>query len=168
MPGPDIWGPHGWKFIHYITLGYPANPTKKDKQEYYDFFMNLSNVIPCSVCENHFKEHLKITPLDEEALSSKENLMAWGITMHNHVNARNNKKIHSVRDALRAIIENDDRCIIKKNEELKISSPDKFDNFTNNNNSTNNSMNNITLYLSISIIINVLLIFYLLYKNKIF
>ena len=96
--------------------------------------------------------------------------MAWGITMHNHVNARNNKKIHSVRDALRAIIENDDRCILKKNEQLKNKSIDKFDNNNSMNNSTNNnnSMNNITLYLSISIIIIVLLILYLLLKNKIF
>ncbi len=161
MPGPDIWGPHGWKFIHYITLGYPSNPTAKDKEQYYDFFMNLANVIPCSVCESHFKEHLNITPLDDDALSSRENLMAWGITMHNHVNARNNKKIYSVRDALKAIIENDDKCIIKKNEELKNKSIDKFDNSTNNN-------SKLTLYLSISIIINILLVLYLLYKNKIF
>ncbi len=166
MPGPEIWGPHGWKFIHYITLGYPSNPTTKDKQQYFDFFMNLANVIPCSVCENHFKEHLNITPLDDDALSSRENLMAWGITMHNHVNARNNKKIYSVRDALRAIIENDDKCIIKKNEELKNVSINKFENNLTENCINNN--NNFTLYLSISIIINVLLLFYLLYKNKIF
>ncbi len=169
MPGPEIWGPHGWKFIHYITLGYPSNPTNKDKEEYYDFFMNLANVIPCSICENHFKEHLKITPLDDDALSSRENLMAWGITMHNHVNARNSKKIYSVKDALRAIIENDDRCILKKNEELKNTSidiSDKSEKFENN--STNNSSNNMTLFLSISIIINILLILYLLLKNKLF
>jgi hypothetical protein len=164
MPGPDVWGPHGWKFIHYITLGYPSNPTNKDKQMYYDFFMNLANVIPCSVCESHFKEHLKITPLDDDALSSKENLMAWGITMHNHVNASNSKKIYSVKDALRAIIENDDRCIVKKNKEVEKE-------LLVNNKSQETSIksdNNFKLILSISIIINVLLILYLLFKNKIF
>ena len=31
MSGPDVWGPHGWKFIHYVTLGYPDKPTKEDK-----------------------------------------------------------------------------------------------------------------------------------------
>ena len=32
MSGPNVWGPHGWKFIHYITLGYPRKPTNKIKQ----------------------------------------------------------------------------------------------------------------------------------------
>jgi hypothetical protein len=164
MPGPDIWGPHGWKFIHYITLGYPNNPTNKDKEKYFDFFMNLANVIPCSVCESHFKEHLKITPLDDEALSSRENLMAWGIEMHNHVNASNSKKIYSVKDALRAIIENDDRCIIKKaNENESISKSNKSNKIMEK---FNNSSSNYTLYLSISILINIILILYLLFKNK--
>ena len=164
MPGPDVWGPHGWKFIHYITLGYPANPSNKDKENYYDFFMNLANVIPCSVCESHFKEHLKITPLDNEALSSRENLMAWGITMHNHVNASNSKKIYSVKDALRAIIENDDRCILKKNQ---LTEKEQFvDN--KQKESFTESDNNFKLILSVSIIVNILLILYLLFKNKIF
>lgn len=158
MPGPDIWGPHGWKFIHYITLGYPAHPSNKDKENYYDFFMNLANVIPCSICEDHFKEHLKITPLDNEALSSRENLMAWGIAMHNHVNARNSKKIYSVKDALRAIIENDDRCIINREKEK---TKEHFQSQVEPN-------NNIKFILGLSIIINILLILYLIFKNKMF
>ena len=27
MITPEIWGPHGWKFMHYVTLGYPLYPT---------------------------------------------------------------------------------------------------------------------------------------------
>ena len=34
MSGPDKWGPHGWKFIHYVTLGYPHKPSKSDKLKY--------------------------------------------------------------------------------------------------------------------------------------
>ncbi len=161
MPGPDIWGPHGWKFIHYITLGYPSHPTNKDKKDYYEFFTSLSNVIPCSICESHFKEHLTITPLDNEALSSRENLMAWGIAMHNHVNARNSKKIYSVKDALRAIIENDDRCIINKDKEMI------KETMENNMNKTMNNNKNM-LFLSISVIINILLVLFILFKNKIY
>jgi hypothetical protein len=41
MSGPDVWGPHGWKFIHYITLGYPTNPTQEDKTKYANFFNAL-------------------------------------------------------------------------------------------------------------------------------
>ena len=31
---PDIWGPHGWKFLHYISFGYPENPTINIKNQY--------------------------------------------------------------------------------------------------------------------------------------
>ena len=159
MPGPDIWGPHGWKFIHYITLGYPNNPTEQDKKKYYNFFMDLSYVIPCGICGNHFKQHLDITPLNDEALKDKESLMTWGIMMHNHVNAKNNKKIKSIKDAIDAIIKNDDKCIVFS---------DKAINFKNNKlNVEKFNNNNSSLILSISIILNILLILYLLYKlNK--
>jgi hypothetical protein len=171
MPGPDIWGPHGWKFIHYITLGYPNNPTEEQKKNYYNFFIALSKVIPCSICGAHFREHLEITPLDEEALKNKDSLMAWGIKMHNHVNAKNNKKIHSIKDAIKAIINNDDKCIVFDDEQIPMNNifnnfkKEKFNNqkksvekFNNNSSST---------ILIISIIINIILILYLLYKlNK--
>ena len=32
--GPDSWGPHGWKFIHYVALNYPNNPNLQIKQNY--------------------------------------------------------------------------------------------------------------------------------------
>ncbi len=166
MPGPDIWGPHGWKFIHYITLGYPLRPTEQDKNKYFNFFMSLSDVIPCHICADHFKEHLEITPLDDEALSSKDELMKWAINMHNHVNARNGKKIYSVREAIKAIIENDDKCIIlqdnKPKENIKNKTQEKFN---SNNNSKDTKDNLSTIILSISIIINILLICYLLFKK---
>lgn len=169
MPGPDIWGPHGWKFIHYITLGYPNNPTEQDKKKYYNFFMDLSNVIPCGVCGNHFKQHLEITPLDDEALKNKESLMTWGIMMHNHVNAKNNKKIQSIKDAIDAIIKNDDKCIIFDEEQIL----NNITNFKNNKLKENSNIkskvekfnnNTSSLILSISIILNFLLILFLLYK----
>ncbi len=176
MPGPDIWGPHGWKFIHYITLGYPNNPTEEQKKNYYNFFMDLANVVPCSICGNHFKQHLEITPLDHNALKNKETLMAWAIEMHNHVNAKNGKKIYSIKDAIDAIIKNDDRCLILeddrepkplykksyKNENMmntliKKHNVEKF---------SNTSSTSCSTILSISIILNVLLILYLLFKFK--
>ena len=29
--GPDVWGPHAWKFLHFVSLGYPDYPTNEDK-----------------------------------------------------------------------------------------------------------------------------------------
>jgi hypothetical protein len=171
MPGPDIWGPHGWKFIHYITLGYPNNPTEEQKRNYYNFFMALSNVIPCGICGAHFREHLKITPLDDNALKDKESLMAWGIKMHNHVNAKNGKKIYSIKEGIDAIIKNDDTCIVIEEDEITLYKKykDKFNNsnLTKKQTVENFNNNSSSTILTISIIINIILIIYLLYKlNK--
>ena len=61
--GPDTWGPEGWKFIHYVTIGYPRNPTNQDKIKYRNFLTSLQDVIPCSICANNYKKHLIEYPL---------------------------------------------------------------------------------------------------------
>jgi hypothetical protein len=99
MPGPDIWGPPGWKFIHYVTLGYPDKPSDDIKKKYYDYFISLKNVIPCSVCANHYAANLEKTPLNDAALSNKDTLIKWGIDMHNHVNKLNNKRVYTYDEA---------------------------------------------------------------------
>ena len=105
--GPDTWGPHGWKFIHFITMAYPDHPSRYDKQNYKNFFLNLSHVIPCSLCADNYKDHLRQYPLTEEVLSNQENLMKWGIKMHNLVNEENQKKIFSNEEAYKLISKED-------------------------------------------------------------
>ena len=110
MSGPDVWGPHGWKFIHYVTLGYPNNPSQEDKQKYFNFFNSLKNVIPCSICGNNFIEHLNINPLNDKVLSNKRKLIEWGIKMHNLTNLENKKKTFSLEEGFNEIIKNKDDC----------------------------------------------------------
>ena len=106
LTGPAAWGPHGWKFIHYITLGYPNNPTEETKNNYLKFFNMLKNVIPCSICGNNYKSHLLEFPLTEEILNDKQAFINWGITMHNLVNISTNKKEYSYEEGLQEIIKN--------------------------------------------------------------
>jgi hypothetical protein len=117
MSGPDVWGPHGWKFIHYITLGYPSNPTKEDKSKYANFFNSLQYVIPCSICGAHFRENLKNNPINDNILSSKVKLIEWGINIHNLVNKSNNKKQYTYEEGLNEILMNSkDKCVIDNPE----------------------------------------------------
>lgn len=114
MSGPEIWGPHGWKFIHFITLGYPNLPTNEEKQKYFNFFYSLQYVIPCSSCGENFKKHLELYPLTDEILSNKIKFINWGIKMHNLTNYENNKKILSFDNAYRLILNNQYYCNPKK------------------------------------------------------
>ena len=35
---PNVWGNHGWGFIHYVALGYPDEPSMIDINNYKSFF----------------------------------------------------------------------------------------------------------------------------------
>ena len=106
---PEIWGPHGWKFIHYVTLGYPEKPTPAQKEKYKAFLVLLKDVLPCSLCANHYGENLKKQPLTDEIMNSRENLIKWGIEIHNIVNESKNKTIIKYIDA-RRLIDTDTQC----------------------------------------------------------
>ena len=106
MSGPEVWGPHGWKFIHYITLGYPYNPTNEIKNRYLNFFNSLKLVIPCSICGANFIKHMQEYPLTDKILSNKMEFINWGILMHNLVNLSNNKKEYSNSEGFEEIKKN--------------------------------------------------------------
>jgi hypothetical protein len=59
--GPDAWGPHAWKFLHYVSLGYSDRPTKEDKEKYKSFFLLLQDVLPCSICTQACKNAIEKT-----------------------------------------------------------------------------------------------------------
>ena len=99
-----IWGPHGWKFLHYVTLGYPMNPTNQDKENYKQFFYSLSNVIPCQKCSENFKQNLTTYPI-EPALENKESLIKWLIDIHNSVNEELEKPIMDYNTAIQLYLE---------------------------------------------------------------
>ena len=82
---PKVWGSHAWIFLHTITLNYPDEPTKFDKENYKKFFENLSHVIPCEVCKSHYKQNIKKYPIQ---LESKETLTRWLHKIHNIVNVK--------------------------------------------------------------------------------
>jgi len=121
MAGPDQWGPHGWKFIHYVTMGYPDKPTKNDMIKYKNFLESIGDVLPCIICANHYKNHLIEHPIDKSVLQNKRTLMAWAVKVHNIVNENNGKKVYSLNEALRKIHKDNDTCKIENFAEVKSS-----------------------------------------------
>ena len=91
---PEIWGPHGWYFLHSITLAYPDNPTNDDKMYHKNFFESLKNILPCEKCRNHYDQTLTTYPI-EKHLENKESLFKWLVDVHNRVNIDNGKREYS-------------------------------------------------------------------------
>lgn len=94
---PNIWGPHGWIFLHTITLNYPKTPTEQDKQNYKNFFNNLLYVLPCNNCAHNYQLHLKKYPI-HNFLNTRTHLIKWLIQIHNEVNSILNKPQFSYSD----------------------------------------------------------------------
>lgn len=148
--GPDTWGPHGWKFIHFIALGYPNNPNEEDKEKYKNFFYLLGDMIPCVLCADHYKKNLKKINIDLY-LNSKKDLIYWTILMHNEVNKSNGKKIYNFDEGVKMII--DGQGPIKCSEEFS------------NTNANNSSKSNNYILIGFLVIIIILLLLYIYKRN---
>ena len=161
--GPDTWGPVVWHALHYITLGYPTNPSEEKKQKYKQFFTLLSDVIPCSICATHYSENLLKMPLSDEVLSTKESLIKWLIDVHNVVNEMTNKPIVKYKDA-RQLIEKDKDCKHKIDiQPLEKDNPEVIIKSNNNNNIFN--INN--MYYLFGLLLLIIFITFMLKKKNV-
>lgn len=100
---PDKWGPSGWRFFHYATLAYPIDPVSSDKLNMLNFIESFGKILPCNTCRNHFKNNLIINPITDSVLSSRNNLVSWGIDMHNLVNKQLGKKVYTQKEAMESL-----------------------------------------------------------------
>lgn len=162
--GPDIWGPHGWKFLHFVTLGYPKNPTNEDKINYKTYLMLISSILPCSICSSHYAKNLKKYPITDEILEDNMKLFNWSVDMHNEVNILNGKKTIDYDTALNLLISN------FKNENIEnhqiTHTTNKVQNNKVENNLFKNKKNDFMNYIILFFIL-VFIIIYLYYmKNK--
>ena len=90
---PIVWGPHLWFFMHTLSFNYPDKPTVVDKENYSEFFINLTKTLPCDTCKKHYTEFVKKNPIntDSDSLKSNKQIIEWVLKLHNEVNKRNNK-----------------------------------------------------------------------------
>ena len=93
---PDLWGPHLWRFLHYLSLSYPSNPTDEEKEIMLNFLESLQEILPCEKCRYNFNNHLD--NLDMNILNSNETFIRWLFDVHNDVNKSTNKPIMEYDD----------------------------------------------------------------------
>jgi hypothetical protein len=88
---PLLWGPHLWKFMHYLTLSYPDNPDIAEQNKFRNFFMMIGQYLPCEKCRVNYKTNIQTLPLTDVVLSSRNNLIKWLFDLHNIVNKETGK-----------------------------------------------------------------------------
>ena len=87
---PNVWGPFIWHTIHIIGLTYPKKPSYGDKKAAKEFFEALQFLLPCPMCREHYKDHLRKYPITPH-LDRRDDLFKWTVHLHNEVNISLNK-----------------------------------------------------------------------------
>lgn len=84
------WGPHTWISEHYISFNYPTNPTKEEKEYYKNHYLNLGNMLPCSLCKNSYNKLIKDSQfkITDDVLADKNTLSYWFYKIHEAVNKK--------------------------------------------------------------------------------
>jgi len=113
---PDAFGPAFWYTLHNASTKYPDQPTEAIQMGMQQLIVNLPILIPCTSCKEHFYEIVKKTDL-RKATSSRENLFAFFVNVHNNVNMRLNKKPLSL-EAAKVLYGFDDKM---KGSQIRIS-----------------------------------------------
>ena len=82
----SVWGPPTWHLLHTISFNYPIEPTKEQKKQYYTFYKNLKNVLPCRYCRDNLKNNFKKLPLTKEVFKNRDTLSRYVYDLHEMVN----------------------------------------------------------------------------------
>jgi hypothetical protein len=111
----SIWGPPLWHSLHTISFNYPIKPTKEQKQDYYNFYNSLKNILPCRFCRDNLKNNLKELPLTLDVMESRKTLSKWVYDLHEHINKMLGKKSNLSYNMVRERYEQfRSRCLVKK------------------------------------------------------
>ena len=101
---PRLWGPSGWRFIHFVCLGAPEVLQPEQQKHYADFLHALAYVLPCGQCQMHYRENLRKHPLTSEVLATRASLFEWSVAMHNEVNKMHGKPLLTAAEALEKLM----------------------------------------------------------------
>ena len=85
---PPVWGPVFWRTLHILTITTHLALAP-------EVITTLCMALPCPSCSSHASAYLKTHPINS---NSRDELIDWGITFHNSVNARLGKPILSLED----------------------------------------------------------------------
>ena len=82
----SVWGPGMWHYLHTMSFNYPVNPTKKEKQHYYKFMLQLKYVLPCGKCRKNLQNNYKKLPLSMKQMKNRAMFSKYVFDLHELIN----------------------------------------------------------------------------------
>jgi len=87
-----VWGPSMWHTLHTMSFNYPVHPTEQQKTQYYQFIMNLRNVLPCGKCRENLCKNFKKLPLRWSSMKNRDTFSRYVYDLHEVINKMLEKK----------------------------------------------------------------------------
>ena len=81
----ELLGKSSWHLLHTMSVKYPLNPTKFEKETMKSFINSFSLLYPCGSCAQHFQEIIKKMP---PKVDDRSSLVEWMCNVHNIVNQK--------------------------------------------------------------------------------
>lgn len=100
-----VWGPPLWLSLHMITFNYPTSPDERAARHFRRFFRLLRHVLPCGACRSNLKRNLRLHPLTDADLASRDALSRWLHGLHARVNGSLGKPPGESYETLRGFCE---------------------------------------------------------------
>ena len=88
----SIWGPPLWHVLHTISFNYPIKPSNEQKKDYFNFYNNLKNILPCKYCRDNLNDNLLKLPLNMTVFKNRNNLSKYVYKLHENINNMLGKK----------------------------------------------------------------------------
>lgn len=123
----SVWGPPMWHTLHTISFNYPVNPTVEQKEDYFNYFKSLKNILPCKYCRDNYVENMKKLKFSKKTMKNRDTFSKYVYELHESVNKNLGKKSNltykQVRDRyehFRSRCLNDDTNTDKSNNKEKV------------------------------------------------
>ena len=120
----SIWGPPMWHILHTVSFNYPVEPTEEQKKNYYNFYSNLVNILPCRYCRENLCKNFKKLPLNKSVFKNRDSLSRYIYAIHEEINKMLGKKSNLTYEMVRDRYEHfRSRCL--NENEIKIQKTNK-------------------------------------------
>jgi hypothetical protein len=73
---PKLWGPQYWFVMRCVAANYPKNPNMAERNKAYNFYNELTSLMPCETCRTNYSLHAMKYPL-RDWLDSRDRLISW-------------------------------------------------------------------------------------------
>jgi len=82
----SIWGPALWHSLHTISFNYPVQPSTIDKENYRNFMLSLTNILPCRYCRENLEKNYKVFPLTMDCMKDRDSFSRYVYKLHERIN----------------------------------------------------------------------------------